>query len=205
MADNDLRERATALKAPTLLLFGRRDPAISAHRDGRIAAALIVWFLPRRMLQGRTLDWLDAVGLAAYASFGAAKGLDIKAEWIEQCAKDLLAHKGESLVVAGAHQSADRDAQQPQQAAKLDGVAKVGEIWTLTLGGETYTVVGELARRRGGQHQNAPGPSHLAERLSFGLGGEGPGGRERRQGGGTARGGRSQPSVTIAPRPSRPR
>jgi len=40
-----------------------------------IAAALIVWFLPRRMLQGRTLDWLDAVGLAAYASFGAAKGL----------------------------------------------------------------------------------------------------------------------------------
>ena len=40
-----------------------------------IAAALIVWALPRRMLQGRTLDWLDAVGLAAYASFGAAKGL----------------------------------------------------------------------------------------------------------------------------------
>jgi len=38
VADNDLRERATALKAPTLLLFGRRDPAISAHRDGRIAA-----------------------------------------------------------------------------------------------------------------------------------------------------------------------
>ena len=40
-----------------------------------IAAALIVWALPQRMLQGRTLDWLDAVGLAAYASFGAAKGL----------------------------------------------------------------------------------------------------------------------------------
>lgn len=38
VADNDLRERATALKAPTLLLFGRRDPAIPAHRDGRIAA-----------------------------------------------------------------------------------------------------------------------------------------------------------------------
>ena len=40
-----------------------------------IAAALIVWMLPQRLLQGRTLDWLDAVGLAAYASFGAAKGL----------------------------------------------------------------------------------------------------------------------------------
>ena len=40
-----------------------------------IAAALIVWLLPRRLLQGRLLDWLDAAGLAAYASFGAAKGL----------------------------------------------------------------------------------------------------------------------------------
>jgi uncharacterized membrane protein YeiH len=40
-----------------------------------IAAALIVWLLPRRLLEGRLLDWLDAAGLAAYASFGAAKGL----------------------------------------------------------------------------------------------------------------------------------
>ena len=39
-----------------------------------IAAALIVWLLPRRWLEGRLLDWLDAAGLAAYASFGAAKG-----------------------------------------------------------------------------------------------------------------------------------
>ena len=40
-----------------------------------IAAALIVWILPQRWLQGKLLLWLDAVGLAAYASFGAAKGL----------------------------------------------------------------------------------------------------------------------------------
>jgi uncharacterized membrane protein YeiH len=40
-----------------------------------IAAALIVWVLPQRWLQGKLLLWLDAVGLAAYASFGAAKGL----------------------------------------------------------------------------------------------------------------------------------
>jgi len=40
-----------------------------------IAAALIVWMLPRQWLEGRLLDWLDAAGLAAYASFGAAKGL----------------------------------------------------------------------------------------------------------------------------------
>ena len=40
-----------------------------------IAAALAVWVLPKRWLEGRLLDWLDAAGLAAYASFGAAKGL----------------------------------------------------------------------------------------------------------------------------------
>lgn len=40
-----------------------------------IVAALIVWMLPERLLQGQLLLWLDAVGLAAYASFGAAKGL----------------------------------------------------------------------------------------------------------------------------------
>ncbi|QPQ54148.1 trimeric intracellular cation channel family protein [Allosphingosinicella flava] len=39
------------------------------------AAALIVWATPARLWRGKTLDWLDAVGLAAYATFGAAKGL----------------------------------------------------------------------------------------------------------------------------------
>ncbi len=32
-----------------------------------------------------------------------AAGLDVNPAWIAECAKDLLAHKGESLVVAGAH------------------------------------------------------------------------------------------------------
>ncbi len=32
------------------------------------------------------------------------KGLDVNSAWVEQCAKDLLEHKGESLIVAGAHQ-----------------------------------------------------------------------------------------------------
>ena len=32
-----------------------------------------------------------------------AEGLDVKAQWIEECAADLRAHQGESLVVAGAH------------------------------------------------------------------------------------------------------
>jgi MoCo/4Fe-4S cofactor protein with predicted Tat translocation signal len=32
-----------------------------------------------------------------------ADGLDVNPAWVEECAKDLLEHKGESLVVAGAH------------------------------------------------------------------------------------------------------
>ncbi len=40
-----------------------------------IAAGLIVWFLPDRIWTGKALLWLDAFGLAAYATFGAAKGL----------------------------------------------------------------------------------------------------------------------------------
>jgi uncharacterized membrane protein YeiH len=39
------------------------------------AAALAVWILPGSLWQGRALPWLDAVGIAAYATFGAAKGL----------------------------------------------------------------------------------------------------------------------------------
>ena len=35
-----------------------------------------------------------------------AQGLDVKQEWIDECAADLAAHKGASLVVAGAHQPA---------------------------------------------------------------------------------------------------
>ncbi len=44
--------------------------------------------------------------LATSAFESLTKGLDLKAEWVEQCAKDLLENKGESLVVAGAHQPA---------------------------------------------------------------------------------------------------
>jgi uncharacterized membrane protein YeiH len=39
------------------------------------AAALAIWVSPVGWWQGRALDWLDAVGLAAYATYGAAKGL----------------------------------------------------------------------------------------------------------------------------------
>ncbi len=40
-----------------------------------LSAALLVWCLPARLWRGQALLWFDAVGLAAYATFGAAKGL----------------------------------------------------------------------------------------------------------------------------------
>ena len=39
--DHDLRVRARAIKAPTLLLFGQYDPVIPAKKDGRAAAESI--------------------------------------------------------------------------------------------------------------------------------------------------------------------
>ena len=40
-----------------------------------MAAALIVWTTPHRLWSARALDWLDAIGLAAFSVFGAAKAL----------------------------------------------------------------------------------------------------------------------------------
>ena len=40
-----------------------------------IGAALFVWLTSRRWLAGRALLWFDAAGLAAYATYGAAKAL----------------------------------------------------------------------------------------------------------------------------------
>ena len=37
----DLREAAKRIRAPTLLLFGKYDPAISPAKDGRVAATTI--------------------------------------------------------------------------------------------------------------------------------------------------------------------
>jgi uncharacterized membrane protein YeiH len=40
-----------------------------------MCAAVIIWCTPRRLWSGRALDWLDAIGLAAFAVFGAAKAM----------------------------------------------------------------------------------------------------------------------------------
>lgn len=61
-----------------------RDLLINAPvfwvRDWRVAVvclvtALLIWITPQRWWHGRALDWFDAIGLAAYAVFGAAKAL----------------------------------------------------------------------------------------------------------------------------------
>ena len=40
-AENDLRQIAVGLRIPTLLMFGAQDPAIPAHKDGRVAQACL--------------------------------------------------------------------------------------------------------------------------------------------------------------------
>lgn len=40
-----------------------------------LLAALVVWIAPQRFWSARALDWLDAIGLSAFAVFGAGKGL----------------------------------------------------------------------------------------------------------------------------------
>jgi uncharacterized membrane protein YeiH len=42
-----------------------------------LSAALLVWMLSTRRFTGRALLWFDAAGLAAYATYGAAKALSL--------------------------------------------------------------------------------------------------------------------------------
>ena len=59
------------------LLIGA--PVFWIHENATLlicfAAALAVWLLPARSGLGTALLWFDAAGLAAYAAYGAAKGL----------------------------------------------------------------------------------------------------------------------------------
>jgi uncharacterized membrane protein YeiH len=59
------------------LLIGA--PVFWVH-DARAAAvclivAFLIWMTPARWWRGAALDWFDAVGLAAYAVYGAAKAM----------------------------------------------------------------------------------------------------------------------------------
>lgn len=53
-------------------VFWVHDPALPMVC---FAAALLVWITPGRWWSPKALDWLDAVGLAAYAVFGTAKAM----------------------------------------------------------------------------------------------------------------------------------
>ena len=53
-------------------VFWVRDPWVAAICLG---VSLIAWFTPRGWWDGRLIEWLDAGGLAAYATLGAAKAL----------------------------------------------------------------------------------------------------------------------------------
>jgi uncharacterized membrane protein YeiH len=53
-------------------VFWVHDPLVAAIC---LAVAGLVWVTPQGWWQDTALDWLDAVGLAAYAVFGAAKAL----------------------------------------------------------------------------------------------------------------------------------
>ena len=53
-------------------VFWVRDPWVAPICLG---VALIAWFTPRAWWEGKLIEWLDAGGLAAYATLGAAKAL----------------------------------------------------------------------------------------------------------------------------------
>src|SRR5919112_5366619 len=59
------------------LLIGA--PVFWVHENATLlvcfGAALAAWLLPSGVWKGRALVWCDALGLAAYATFGAAKAL----------------------------------------------------------------------------------------------------------------------------------
>jgi uncharacterized membrane protein YeiH len=59
------------------LLIGA--PVFWIHENATLlicfAAGVLVWILPGGIWRGRMLLWLDAAGLAAYSTYGAAKGL----------------------------------------------------------------------------------------------------------------------------------
>src|SRR6476619_5683916 len=70
---------ATGVGGGTLrdLLIGA--PVFWVHTNATllicIGAALGVWLLSKRRIAAKALDWFDAAGLAAYATYGSAKAL----------------------------------------------------------------------------------------------------------------------------------
>ncbi|MET3436560.1 trimeric intracellular cation channel family protein [Sphingomonas sp. NCPPB 2930] len=59
--------RDLLINAPVFWVHDPRVPLVC------LVAAVAVWATPARWWRGSALDWFDAVGLAAYAVYGAAK------------------------------------------------------------------------------------------------------------------------------------
>lgn len=53
-------------------VFWVRDPLVAPVC---LAVALVAWFTPHRLWEGKALEWADAAGLGAYAVLGTAKAL----------------------------------------------------------------------------------------------------------------------------------
>ncbi|MES2291269.1 MAG: trimeric intracellular cation channel family protein [Pseudomonadota bacterium] len=63
--------RDLLIGAPVFWVQDWRVPAVC------LATGLAIWLTPMRIWNARALDWFDAVGLAVYAVFGAAKSLSL--------------------------------------------------------------------------------------------------------------------------------
>jgi len=61
--------RDLLIGAPVFWVHDWRVPAVC------LATAGLIWVTPAHFWKGRALDWFDAVGMAVYAVFGAAKSL----------------------------------------------------------------------------------------------------------------------------------
>jgi uncharacterized membrane protein YeiH len=61
--------RDLLIGAPVFWVHDWRVPAVC------LGTALLIWVSPRKFWRERAIDWFDAVGLAVYAVFGAAKAL----------------------------------------------------------------------------------------------------------------------------------
>ena len=62
--------RDLLIGAPVFWIVDSRAAAVC------LGVAVVIWVTPERWWRGAALDWFDAVGLAAYAVYGAAKSLD---------------------------------------------------------------------------------------------------------------------------------
>jgi uncharacterized membrane protein YeiH len=63
--------RDLLIGAPVFWVHDWRVPAVC------LGTALLIWVFPRKLWPERGVDWFDAVGLAVYAVFGAAKALGL--------------------------------------------------------------------------------------------------------------------------------